>query len=180
MTVPSIFITKNNFQIIILFVLIIINTHLNAQKKDSTLMPYDASLAIGAGLDYGGFGINFSIYPQKNVGIFGGAGYALAGLGWNAGLKARLSSKKSNPTPFVVAMYGYNAAVYGKYVSSLDELFYGYSLGFGIDIRFKKSGHSRLSLELLIPIRSPEVQDYINSVGAKNLLPFTFSIGIGF
>lgn len=45
----------------------------------------DFYLGIGVGLDCGGVGVNLLVYPQENIGIFGGIGYAFAGLGLNGG-----------------------------------------------------------------------------------------------
>src|ERR1700761_7927674 len=67
------------------------------------------SLGIGLGEDYGGIGINYTVYPQTNIGLFGGVGYALAGVGYNFGVKLR--TNPSLATLFVMFMYGYNAAV---------------------------------------------------------------------
>lgn len=158
-----------------------IDTVKNIKSQSNALSIADVSLGIGAGLDYGGLGVNFLIYPQKNVGVFGGAGYAFAGLGWNAGIKVRLSPEKPI-TPFAIVMYGYNAFVSVKNAEYYNKLFYGVSIGLGIDIRLSKSGNSQLQLALLIPIRSVEVQNYIDflqthGVQLNGFLPFTFSIG---
>jgi len=75
-----------NLSLSILFCLFLISLQGNAQ--DVILLPrtIDAtSFGIGAGFDYGGFGGNLLIYPHRNIGIFGGFGYALAGFGYNEG-----------------------------------------------------------------------------------------------
>jgi hypothetical protein len=38
------------------------------------------TLGLGFGQDYGGFGGNITVYPQKNIGLFVGFGDALAAL----------------------------------------------------------------------------------------------------
>ena len=71
------------------------------------------ALGIGAGFDFGRSGGNILVYPSKNFGLFTAAGYAIAGVGFNAGVKYRLISKNENAKvfPFALAMYGYNAAM---------------------------------------------------------------------
>ena len=115
----------------------------------------------GIGFDYGGFGANIMVYPQKNIGIFFGGGYALAGFGYNAGVKLRLSPDKGNSViPFLTAMYGYNAAVVIADNTQYNKLFYGPTVGVGIDIRSKKpSSKGYLSLALMIPLRSSDAQN---------------------
>jgi hypothetical protein len=143
----------------------------------------------GFGFDYGGIGANLMVYPQKNIGIFFGGGYALAGFGYNAGIKLRLSPDKAGVVnPFLTAMYGYNAAVVITDNSQLSKLFYGPTLGFGIDIRSKKpTSKGYLSLALMIPIRSSDSQTYIDYLKTQygetflnDLSPVGFSIGYKF
>jgi hypothetical protein len=151
--------------------------------------PDIASLGLGFGFDYGGIGANLTVYPQKNIGIFFGGGYALAGFGYNTGLKLRLSPDRGTVVnPFFTAMYGYNAAVVITDNTQLNKLFYGPSLGAGIDIRSKKpSSRGYLSVALMVPFRSPDVQNYIdllkNQYGTtftNDLSPIGFSIGYKF
>jgi hypothetical protein len=145
-------------------------------------------LGLGLGFDYGGIGASLLYYPQENIGLFFGGGYAIAGFGYNAGLKLRLSNKKPTVvSPFIMAMYGYNAAVAVSGNSSFDKLFYGPSFGAGIDIRSKRpSSKGYLSIALLIPVRSPDVNNYINDlqtndgVSFSNLPPIGISIGYRF
>ena len=60
---------------------------------------------LGLGLDYGGIGFNFSVFPQKNIGVFGGIGYAEIGIGYNAGLKIRKIAKKEGvANPYILGM----------------------------------------------------------------------------
>jgi hypothetical protein len=143
----------------------------------------------GIGFDYGGLGVNFMVYPQKNIGIFFGGGYALAGFGYNTGVKLRLTPDKGTVVnPFLTAMYGYNAAVVISDNSQLNKLFYGPTIGVGIDIRPRKpSSKGYLSLALMIPLRNSDAQNYIdflkNEYGASfanDLLPVGFSIGYKF
>jgi hypothetical protein len=145
------------------------------------------NLGIGLGQDYGGIGANIFFYPQKNVGIFFGGGYAFAGFGWNAGVKGRLISDHPQVVmPFVLAMYGYNAAFAVSGNSGLNKIFYGPTFGAGIDLRSRKlSSRGYWSFAILIPIRSSAVDEYRQQleeegVSLSPLLPIGISVGYKF
>lgn len=150
---------------------------LNHTKKNT--FSIEANIGLGMGLDYGGIGVNILIYPHKNIGAFGSFGYAIAGLGWNAGIKTRLSAKNYFINPYLVAMYGYNTAVYFKNMPALSQTFNGLSFGLGVDISLSKSGKVKLQLGLLIPIRTSDAIRFINKYthGASPVLP---SVGLKF
>lgn len=147
-------------------------------------------MGIGLGLDYGGLGMNLLLYPQKNIGIFGGVGYALAGAGYNAGLKLRLNPEGKRAVPYFLLMYGYNAAIViandynsGYGAQNLNKLFYGPSVGVGVDVKSRKVTGA-WSFALLIPFRSSDVDNYMNELTADygvsfetKPLPFTISVG---
>jgi hypothetical protein len=168
----------------------LLNYSSKAQQSTAEVRKPDiVNIGLGIGFDYGGIGGNFMVYPQKNIGIFIGGGYAIAGMGYNAGIKLRLSPSKSTVVnPFITAMYGYNAAVSISDNPQYDKLFYGPSLGLGIDIRSKKpDSKGYLSIALMIPIRNSDAQNYIdllkNEYGATfstNLPPVGFSKGYKF
>jgi hypothetical protein len=146
------------------------------------------TLGFGFGLDYGGFGGNLTVYPQKNVGLFLGFGYALAGFGYNAGIKLRLlpDHSHSKVRPFIEGMYGYNAAIVVTNYTQDNKLFYGPTVGIGLDIGPTTAGKGYLSLAILVPLRGPDAQNYINQLNANgvsfgnNLIPIAFSIGYKF
>jgi len=144
------------------------------------------NIGLGLGFDYGGIGANVTFYPQKNVGLFAGGGYAFAGFGYNAGVKLRLLPAKpsSQFTPFIMAMYGYNAAVHVSGASQYDKMFYGPSFGLGFDLGSHEEGKGQFSLALFVPIRSPNPNDYMDylkdtyGITFKNkILPIGFSVG---
>jgi hypothetical protein len=158
-------------------------------NKEDVRNPDITSIGFGLGFDYGGIGGNFMVYPQKNIGIFIGGGYAFAGMGYNAGIKLRLTPGNSSVVnPYITAMYGYNASVSITDNPQYDKLFYGPTLGFGIDIRSRKpSSSGYLSIALMIPIRNSDAQNYIDLLkteyGASfstNLPPIGLSIGYKF
>jgi len=176
-----------NLSLSILFCLFLISLQGNAQ--DVILLPrtIDAtSFGIGAGFDYGGFGGNLLIYPHRNIGIFGGFGYAIAGFGYNVGTKIRIISKKHFNDPFALVMYGYNAAIAVTNGSDYDKLFYGPTLGIGMDFHSTRRS-SFWTLALMVPIRSSSVNSYIDDLKKQHgitfkndLLPIGISIGYWF
>lgn len=145
------------------------------------------SFGLGGGLDYGGFGANVLVYPHQNIGVFGGAGYALAGAGFNVGAKFRLISKKHRTDPYFLAMYGYNAAIKIQGGSQYNKLFYGPSIGVGLDYRTKRMRNGYWSFALIVPFRKPEVNQYIDDLKTYHnvdfkteLIPIAYSIGYRF
>ena len=159
----------------------------NPETRDSLLndeIREVGSLGFGMGLDYGGLiGVNLLFYPQNNVGIFLGGGYALAGFGFNTGIKIRLLKGRINP--YLVGMYGYNTVIKVIDASQFDKFFYGPTVGFGCDLRQSKvfSG-GYFTGALLIPIRSSDVYDYIDDLENNHsvefntpLMPFAISFG---
>ena len=146
------------------------------------------AVGIGYGQDYGGLGLNLTVYPQQNIGLFGGLGYALAGFGYNAGIKLRLlpNEGKSMFRPFVEAMYGYNTAVYIANDEQYNKLFYGPTVGAGVDVGSLRARHGYFSAALLVPIRNADPQNYIDQLKAmgaqfnNNLLPISISLGYNF
>ena len=73
---------------------------------------YWSGIGAGVGMDYGGLGANYTGYVTKNIGIFAGAGFAYAELGYNFGIKLRMIPRQKEPKlfPFVMGMWGYNEA----------------------------------------------------------------------
>jgi len=176
---------------IYLFVLFLFGvTQLRAQyyNKVSSKHESDADVAafgLGMGLDYGGLaGAKILVYPQKNFGLFFGGGYALVGFGYNTGVKIRLSTS-TTVRPFLTGMYGYNAVIQVTNATQFNKIFYGTTFGGGIDIK-PGGSNGYWSFGLLIPVRGPEVDAYINylqtqGVVTKNSLsPVGISAGYHF
>lgn len=137
-----------------------------------------ASLGLGMGLDHGGIGANLVLYPGRSFGLFGGVGYALAGTGYNVGVKIKLNgtNPKTHVFTYLLGMYGYNAAIAVVNAEQYDKLFYGPSFGFGVDIRRKWERREYLSMALLLPVRKKGVREYYNllqnrGVEFENFLP---------
>jgi hypothetical protein len=145
-------------------------------------------VGLGIGLDYGGIGVNLLTYPTRNVGLFAGFGYALAGFGYNGGLKLRILNKPTAPAyAYILAMYGYNASVKVKGNSSYNRLFYGPSAGIGVETTANEQRRGQWSVALLLPFRGEDPENYINSLksvgvdfGNRKLFPVTISLGYRF
>jgi hypothetical protein len=146
------------------------------------------SLGLGLGQDYGGIGANLLYYMNDNIGLFGGAGHAIAGFGYNVGVKARFLPKKQSGTNFyLLGMYGYNAAVKVEGADNFNKLFYGPTVGFGIDTGKHPFKSGYWSFALMIPFRKAEVNDYMDMLEDdygvefdQKMLPITFSVGYRF
>lgn len=144
------------------------------------------SPGVGLGLDYGGIGLNMLIYPQNNIGVFGGLGYAFAGAGFNAGVKARIVSdfSKSKASTYGLMMYGYNTLIIIKNASNLNKLFYGPTIGVGFDYKSHPDKNNYWSFALLVPLRGSKVKNYIDDLEQNRnvrfegeLLPIAVTMG---
>jgi hypothetical protein len=170
---------------LLIFVIVLFALNSFAQQSDVAFQNADKlSLGLGMGLDYGGFGANFVYYPSKNLGLFAGAGYAIEGLGVNAGVKVRFNAEQANKIkPYLTAMYGYNAVIVVKNGSEYDKMFYGPTVGAGIDFRLRPGRSGYWTLGLLIPIRGSNVTNYIDDLKNNHGIDFKNElspIGISF
>ena len=147
------------------------------------IKPDKLSVGIGFGLDNGGIGASLHYYFQKNIGIFVGVGDALINVGYNAGIKFRIISDEVKPSinPYFIGMYGYNTVIKVKNLPAYNKMFYGPSVGFGLDIR-PNYKNNYFSIAILLPIRGSEVSDYINNLESMEtefkygLLPIAVSL----
>lgn len=140
---------------------------------------------IGGGLDYGGLGFKVEYLPVKNIGFFAGAGYNFHKLGVNGGLSWKIFTR-TNSTPVLMAMYGYNAVIkvtfpFGN--STFSETYYGFSAGIGYDFSVG-ANRNKISLAVVAPFRGT---DFTNQYDAFKASGYTFSpdvspilISIGF
>ncbi len=175
-----------NYRLLPIFVFVLILLTLNVSAQNGPKPIDKLTLGFGFGLDHGGLGGNITLYPQRNIGIFAGGGYAFAGFGYNFGLKIRVISDNPNAkiSPFVVGMYGYNAAIAVLNQKSLNKLFNGPTFGLGIDTRIRHNKNHYWSFAVLVPVRSPDVDVYIDDLKnnhgidfQNNLIPIAFTIG---
>jgi hypothetical protein len=161
-----------------------------ATAQNSPSVPLDKlSVGAGAGYEFGGIGGNVIFYPQRNIGVFVGAGWPLSGFGYNAGIKVRyaVDNNASVVTPFVLFMYGYNTSIIYSQNAQYNKLFYNFTFGGGIDFRPAKSKLGFLSLTIYVPLRDPNAKDYINSIdyfyavsNSNKLFPLSVSLGYKF
>lgn len=159
---------------LLILILLIVALSTNAQQSDIAIQSADkVSLGLGMGFDYGGFGANLVYFPNKNFGLFAGGGYALGGLGVNGGMKIRFNADQANKIkPYLTAMYGYNSVIIVKNSSELNKMFYGPTVGFGIDFRLRPGKRGYWTLGLLIPIRNAEVNDYMDDLEKNHGIEF--------
>ncbi len=142
---------------------------------------------IGLGLDYGGLiGVKATFYPVSYVGIFAAAGWELIGIGWNAGCLGRLlpADGKHGWRPYLKAMYGVNGATKVTGKNGYDKIFYGITVGVGLEARFGRMKKNGLNLDLNVPFRSPQYYDMVDRLKRdpqikmnNSTLPIAVSIG---
>jgi len=125
----------------------------------------ETSLGIGSGLEYGILGVNFNYFPIRNIGLSAGLGTSLGFVGWNLGTKITITSSKHKNlfTPYIIGLYGSNSGVIVDNTPSLNNIFYGFSLGVGTDIRFKPRSRSSFSLTLFDSFIPSAFNEYIKS-----------------
>jgi hypothetical protein len=168
-----------NIKVCIVLCLFLNVLQLMAQDSIKVAPPLDkTTIGIGMGLDYGGVGVNFLTYPGKRLGLFMGGGYAIAAFGINAGIKYRFIANKptSKMNPYILAIYGYNAAIAVLKATQYNKLFYGPSIGFGLDFRpnYQKRGY--WTLAILVPFRGSEVDTYMDDLKTQHGVEFKNSL----
>ena len=144
------------------------------------------NLGLGLGLDYGGIGLQLQCRPAAPLVMFAGGGYALAGLGYNAGVQGRILPA-AKWCPYVVAMYGYNAVIMVKGASEYNEIYFGPSIGFGVENHKRGDYRSFWRFQLLVPFRPDAFEKDMNDLKANPNVkieseppPFAFSVGYHF
>jgi hypothetical protein len=143
-------------------------------------------LGLGMGLDYGGmFGGKIEYLPIKNFGLFGGLGYNLLSVGWNAGATFKIMPDKKvsfNPMFF----YGYNGVSKVEGAPEYEMISYGVTVGANLDILVGSKGN-KLSIGLFVPIRSSKFMDNYDAMKndprieiKSDLMPIAFGVGYNF
>ena len=142
---------------------------------------------VGIGLDYGGIiGVKASFYPISNLGVFAAVGWEAIDFGWNAGCLARLfpADGRHGWRPYLKVMYGVNAVTEVTGLNGYNHLYYGFTPGIGLEIRFGRFKKSGLNLDLNFPFRSPQYFSMINSMKSNPEItmkstptPVAFSLG---
>jgi hypothetical protein len=161
------------------------------QEISADTIPVDKlSVGVGGGYEFGGLGANVIYYFTKALGVFAGAGYPLTGFGYNAGAKLRIVVDQSAGTfmPYVIVMYGYNATIIVPSFPEKNKIFYGLSVGAGVDYRPGNSKFGYLSATVYLPIRSTAVKDYAENLNyfygipyaTNRIFPLSLSLGYKF
>lgn len=120
-----------------------------------------SGIGAGWGMDYGGFGANYTAFLSENIGIFAGLGYAYAGLGYNFGVKVRMIPRRegSKLNPFVVGMWGFNQA-FTSDTTYLSKVKTGFTVGIGTDYRARPQSKGYWSLALFVPFMNADEKFY--------------------
>jgi len=131
----------------------------------------EITVGVGVGLEYGvlGFkakytGLHKNISPIINIGL---SEYAAI---WNFGLEARLNPEMSRHlSPYVSLCYGVNGAsdLDSRYGVGEARSLYGFNMGFGLNVKFRKKGNSYLSLGGNYRIISARSKDIIDDFKEK-------------
>jgi len=158
----------------LIFILLFMMSQLYGQK---------VYMGLGAGLDHGGiFGGKIEYLPIKYLGLYGGLGYNLLSLGWNAGATFKIMPEK-RVSPNLMVFYGYNGVSKVYNAAEYEMLSYGVTFGGNLDFKFGAKGN-KLSIGLFVPIRTQKFMDNYDlmkndpNIELKNdLLPIAISIG---
>ncbi len=150
-----------------------------AQNEDP--LKDKAYFGFGFGLDHGGMGVRIDVRPWEHLGVFGGTGWAVGGIGWNAGLHAPiLTGRLANP--YVTAMYGYNTVYVLRDRRSNTQydrdIYYGPSFGGGVEFALRE-GARLIQVGVLVPLRSDAVLTDHPEI-ERDLWPVLISIGVRF
>ena len=138
-------------------------------------------MSLGAGLDFGGIGLNAMNMVTEYLGLFAGLGYNLNNIGINTGVRLYTNDQIARSRLFFSAMYGYNAVYLIKNAENYNRTFYGTTIGMGLDVKDSRSNFWTLALQ--IPVRSDDVKSYKTYLENSNieikhdLLPITISLG---
>lgn len=143
-----------------------------------------STLGVGAGLDYGGFGMRLTQTFGDDVSVFAGLGYNIVGAGVNFGALGRIPiSAKSDLTPML--MYGYNKLTFDPKSAPDENIHYGATFGLGLETYDFFDNH--WSFALLFPVEGSTYGHAVSSQGADSptplsplSLPIDLSVGYHF
>ena len=133
----------------------------------------------GVGIDHGGLGVRIDVRPLEHFGVFGGVGWALGGLGWNAGLHIPILTGHEI-SPYLTGMYGYNTMYVAKNrVTGTQwdrDIYYGPSFGGGLEFSVRE-GSRLIQVGVLVPVRSDQVLIDHPEI-ERDLWPVLISLGL--
>jgi hypothetical protein len=144
------------------------------------------NIGLGLGTDYGGIGAQVQCRPAPPLVIFAGGGYALAGFGYNVGVQGRILPE-AKWCPFLSAMYGYNAVIVVQGADKYNQLYYGPSIGAGVEVHRRNNPDNFWRFELILPFRPQAFQDDLDALKKNPVIditseppPFSFSVAYHF
>jgi hypothetical protein len=153
-------------------------------------IPHRVDIGFGIGLDYGGIlGAQAGFAPVKHLTLFAAAGYDIIGFGWQVGAKGLILPKtdKKVARPFGKVMYGANSVIIVDGADYYNEIYLGFTVGAGLELRFGKRKSNGLDIDLNFPIRTQKfwddwdvVKNDPNLEVLQDPLPVAFSVGYHF
>ncbi len=169
--------------ILVLFTALLFTGVLKAQ--DRTFNKFD--IGMGMGINYGGLGYTMAFAPIPYISIEGSFGYNLVEPVVGGAINVYVIPKDNTKlySLAVKSMYGYNAAILVADGDLESKSFYGFSFGLSNEIRFGKRKRIGINLDLIIPLRSNEVDEYCDELAASgyetaDLFPIGMSLGFHF
>ena len=133
-------------------------------------------LGLGSGLDFGGIGGKIEYLPVKHLGIFGGLGYNLVSVGWNVGATFKIMPDK-RVSPNLMFLYGYNKVFITFGVPEYNLTTYGVTIGGNLDVKIGRKGN-KLSVGLLVPIKSQEYKDHLEIIKNDAIVDVFFDLPV--
>lgn len=133
------------------------------QQRPTAPTAMEWNLGLGFGTDYGGMGLQVQCRPAPPLVMFAGGGYAFAGFGYNVGAQGRILPD-AKWCPFVSAMYGYNAVIVVKGADQYNQLYYGPSVGLGVEDHRRDNKSNFWRFEIILPFRPQEFQDDMDAL----------------
>lgn len=124
------------------------------------------TFGFGLGLDYGGIGGQLQYRPVQPLSLFLAAGTPLWGFGYNAGMQMRIAPKSSF-CPYVIGMYGYNAAIIVRNADEHNKIYYGTSYGVGFEIHRKRAPEQFWRFTVMVPQRPAEYEADMDALAKK-------------
>jgi hypothetical protein len=159
-----------------------------AKQMPAGEVAHRLDLGFGFGIDYGGIiGVQVGFAPIKHLTLFATGGYYLYELGWNLGIKFLFIPKTTNHVfrPFLKGMYGSNSVITASGTDEYNQVYKGFTVGAGAELRFGKQKKNGFDFDLNVPLRTPEFwEDYNRMQNDPNMDvlqgPIPVAVSIGF
>ena len=153
-----------------------------SQRSEPRLKKRSGDIGIGAGIDYGGFGIQANQFIGP-ICLTGGYGYNKVYFLPFGGVKYYIPLDKYDIifAPYIKVIYGYNAVIIIK--NGPKDFYSGFTPGVGTDIRFGKKKSFGFNFDINVPIRTKKYirdKDFYKLIYPSykpNILPVSLSLG---